>query len=124
MALKQAPQDAAIHFNLACSYSIMENKEESFYHLSKAVEHGFKDVERFKTHEALAYLRIQDNWEDFVAQGYTLSGPKQDETKETPVPEEINDQLLDQLNKLKELRDRGLLTQEEFTEQRERLGNV
>jgi len=54
--------DIATHFNIACAFSIMENKEKSFYHLSKAVELGFRDFEKIKTHDALAYLRIQDEF--------------------------------------------------------------
>jgi len=124
-ALKVAPSDPATHFNLACAYSLTENKEESFYHLSKAVKHGFTDLDRISTHEALAYMRIQDNWTDFAERGYTLAGEKQSEQNHQPHEhshdDEVSSNLLDQLNKLKDLRDRGLLTQDEFMTQKEKL---
>ena len=111
--------DVATHFNIACAYSIMENKEKAFFHLSKAVELGFKDFEKIKTHDALAYLRIQDEFETFVQNNYQL--------KEGAVAqqEKIAHQgdLLEQLNKLAELREKGLLTEEEFVLQKRKLLN-
>ena len=32
-ALEISPNDVAVHFNLACAYSLTEKAEESFYHL-------------------------------------------------------------------------------------------
>lgn len=109
--------DVATHFNIACAYSIMENKEKSFYHLSKAVELGFRDFEKIKTHDALAYLRIQDDFENFVQNNYKLkAGSSAQQEKITE-----NGDLLEQLNKLAELRQKGLLTEEEFVLQKRKL---
>ena len=71
-ALTIDDQDIATHFNIACAYSIMEEKEKSFFHLSKAVQLGYSDHEKIQTHDALAYLRIQDEFEGFVQNGYKL----------------------------------------------------
>lgn len=109
--------DVATHFNIACAYSIMEKKEKSFYHLSKAVELGFRDFEKIKTHDALAYLRIQDEFETFVQNNYKLkagSSAQQEKIIE-------HGDLLEQLNKLAELREKGLLTEEEFVLQKKKL---
>jgi tetratricopeptide (TPR) repeat protein len=109
--------DVATHFNIACAYSIMENKEKSFYHLSKAVELGFRDFEKIKTHDALAYLRIQDDFENFVQNNYKFkSGSSTQQEKITE-----HGDLLEQLNKLAELREKGLLTEEEFVLQKKKL---
>lgn len=109
--------DVATHFNIACAYSIMENKEKSFYHLSKAVELGFRDFEKIKTHDALAYLRIQDDFETFVQNNYKLkAGSSAQQEKITE-----HGDLLEQLNKLAELREKGLLTEEEFVLQKKKL---
>ena len=116
-ALTINDQDIATHFNIACSYSIMEEKEKAFFHLSKAVELGYSDTEKIKTHDALAYLRIQDEFEGFVQNGYKLkagSGAQQEQLT-------ANNDLLEQLNKLAELREKGLLTQEEFELQKKKL---
>jgi len=109
--------DVATHFNIACAYSIMENKDKAFYHLSKAVDLGFSDKEKIKTHDALAYLRIQDEFEIFVQNGYKVK------TGTVPQQEKItqNNDLLEQLNKLAELREKGLLTEEEFVLQKRKL---
>jgi hypothetical protein len=109
--------DIATHFNIACAFSIMENKEKSFYHLSKAVELGFRDFEKIKTHDALAYLRIQDEFETFVQNNYKLkAGSSAQQEKITE-----HGDLLEQLNKLAELREKGLLTEEEFVLQKKKL---
>ena len=109
--------DVATHFNIACAYSIMEDKDKAFFHLSKAVALGFSDKEKIKTHDALAYLRIQDEFESFVQNGYKMtSGAVPPEEKITQ-----NNDLLEQLNKLAELREKGLLTEEEFVLQKRKL---
>lgn len=109
--------DVATHFNIACSYSIMENKDKAFFHLSKAVEFGFSDFEKIKTHDALAYLRIQDEFEMFVQNNYKLKPGSASQGEKI----NQNNDLLEQLNKLAELREKGLLTEEEFVAQKRRL---
>lgn len=116
-------KDIAVHFNLACAYSISEEAENALFHLDKAVEYGFVDFKRIKDHDALAFLRIQPEFEQFAKNGYRLNKP---EPKSEPkqeikriIPESNN--LLDQLKKLGELRDKGLLTDEEFNVQKQRL---
>ena len=109
--------DVPTHWNIACALSIMEEKDRAFYHLSKAIELGFKDFEKIKTHDDLAYLRIQDEFETFVQNGYKLKpGGTAQQEKITQ-----NSDLLEQLNKLAELREKGLLTEEEFVLQKKKL---
>jgi len=116
-ALTIDDQDIATHFNIACAYSIMEEKEKSFFHLGKAVELGYADHEKIKTHDALAYLRIQDEFEGFVKNGYKLGSGESSQQEQLTA----NNDLLEQLNKLAELREKGLLTQEEFELQKRKL---
>ena len=117
-ALEIDAQDISVHFNIACAYSLTEEKEKSFFHLNKAVEYGFKDFERIKTHDALAYIRIQPEYDEFENNGFKLGASEV--TKPTASPEE-NAKLLDQLKQLAELRERGLLTEEEFAMQKKKL---
>ena len=112
-------QDVAIHFNLACAYSLTEQTEKSFEHLAQAVKYGFTDFEKIKTHDALAFVRIQDELEEFVKKGYKWPLSTQQVQTKDKIKE--NDDLLEQLNKLGELRERGLLTEEEFNMQKKRL---
>jgi len=117
-ALQINPKDIAVHFNLACAYSLTEQKEKAFEHLDKAAALGFTDFGKIKTHDALAYLRIQDEFEEFEKNRYRL-GKKAKENKPGNVLESQN--LLEQLKKLAELREQGLLTEEEFSLQKKRL---
>lgn len=116
-ALEINPKDIAVHFNLACAYSLTEEKEDAFYHLGEAVENGFNDYKRIKKHDALAYLRIQDEFELFERNGFKLNRaeekPKEAENQEPD--------LLEQLKRLGELRERGLLTDDEFQVQKKKL---
>ena len=120
-ALKIDSKDAAIHFNIAASYSINEEKEKAYHHLSQAVSYGMNDVDKIQSHEAFAYLRIQDDWQAFVDNGFkTTQAPKSiaPESADSLLEDDV---LLAQLNKLKELRDKGLLTDAEYSLQKERL---
>jgi TM2 domain-containing membrane protein YozV len=118
-ALKISPRDVAVHFNLACAYSLTENTDKALEHLDKAVGFGFNDFKRIKEHDALAYLRVQPQFEEFERNGFRLVQPLT--AAQEPVLDLNNDTLLEQLKRLGELRDRGLLTEEEFAIQKKKL---
>ncbi len=113
-ALEEQPNSPAILFNLACCFSMVEDSETAFSYLESAVRNGFDKTQKIHTHDALAYLRIQSKFEDFVSNGYRVEKPLQ------ALPAEEND-LLTQLAKLGELRDKGLLSEDEFTIQKKKL---
>jgi len=119
-ALEIAPKDIAVHFNLACAYSLNEQTPKALYHLDKAVLFGFDDFKRIKEHDALAFIRIQPEFEEFEANNFRLiaqlEAPKED------LLDTASD-LLEQLKKLGELREKGLLTDEEFSAQKKKLLN-
>lgn len=117
-AIEINPKDIPTHFNLACAYSLTEQKEEAYKHIDRAVSLGFKDFEKIKTHDAFAYIRIQEDFEAFEKNGYRLSA-KMDIPQATD--EQVDPLLLERLKKLAELRDRGILTEEEFLIQKEKL---
>lgn len=134
-ALEISPKDIAVHFNLACAYSLNEKADLAFSHLDKAVRLGFDDMKRIKEHDALAFLRIQDDFEAFEKNNFRLPADMVEEQFLEEVDEETNStqsdeeeetlegssDLLEQLNKLSELRKKGLLTEEEFTVQKRKL---
>ena len=126
-ALQINYQDVAVHFNLACAYSINEDKESSFFHLDKSVEYGFLEFDKIKSHDALSFLRIQPEYEAFISNGFRLNGKNQtsvervNTVKEEKISTAQSSDLLDQLKKLGDLRERGLLTDEEFQTQKEKL---
>ena len=69
------PKDNTTLFNLACCYSILEEKDKAFEYLSRAFAAGLKDAEKIKKHDGLAHLRVQPEWEDFVNNGYKVAEP-------------------------------------------------
>ena len=105
-----------------------EQKELAYHHISKAVKLGFNDFKRIETHDDLAYVRIQPEFEAFKKSQYQVNpfeSPAQQEEKQL-VDETIeqlpqDDKLLSQLNKLAELRKKGLLSEEEFMMERKKL---
>ncbi len=146
-ALNVEPRDVALHWNIACAYSMEEQVNESLFHLSRAVELGFVDFNRIKTHDALAFVRSTDDFDVFVKNGYKLTkeiqvetskeeapqpvvqqldAPKQNLLEELPeIPEEKEEEvpadLLEQIQKLSELRDKGYLSEEEFAMQKKKI---
>ncbi len=125
-ALDLKPEDPAMHFNLACCHSKLREPIDAFFHLEKAVEYGFDDLDKIHTHEALAFLRTLEDFDLFVSNGYQskpLDLPQLDRKDELLEQLEQNQsqQLLDKLKELADLRDKGILTEEEFAEQKRRL---
>jgi len=131
-SLNKNYESASTHFNLACSYSMLEQAEDAYFHLEKAVKFGFDDFNRIDRHNSLQFLRQDEEFERFVRNGYQRNYPlpipqQQEDDREMPQhmqlqpqPEEQND-LLDQLMQLGELREKGLLSEEEFERRKQRL---
>lgn len=120
--------DVALHWNIAAAYSLTEKKDKAFFHLNRAVELGFNDFEKIQTHDDLAFLRIQPEFDDFKANGYKLSDQQARQSRESKrldaaeQTENLTDDiLLSQLNKLAELRKKGLLSEQEFVTERKKL---
>jgi len=126
--LKIEPEDVALHFNLACAYSLMEDKEEAFKHIDLAVDYGLKDTDKILKHDDLAFLRIQPEFEEFKNNDFQVSGrrrrqaPSQTTTQQgSQERKPMDDILLAQLNRLMELRKKGVLTEQEFTRERKKI---
>lgn len=111
--LSMDPKDSGTHFNLACAYSLTEQKEKAFDHLSKAVQFGMNDIQKIMTHDDLAFVRIQPEFEKLKSSGFRYSMENQNDDKP--------DALLHQLQKLSELRNRGVLSEEEFHMERKKV---
>jgi len=145
-ALQINNRDIAIHFNLACAYSLTEQKKKAFIHIHQAVVLGFNDFERIHTHESLAFLRIQPEYLAFKETDYKvlpeslIREEDQDELEEAPsTPNGTTDQqkteapmlnpapdnnLLEEIERLDTLRDLGVLNDEEYLEQKAKLENL
>lgn len=112
-AIELDDMDIAVHFNLACSYSLNEDKNRGYYHLNRAVELGFNDYDRILEHDALAYLRIQENWEEFRLSGFRSNLKS--------LGEGSQNNLLDELKRLDKMKDEGYLSKDEFRVKKEEL---
>lgn len=120
--LKIEPNDLALLFNMACAYSLLESKEEAYRHLALAVENGFTDYEKIQSHDDLAFVRIQPEYDDFKAGGFKLNASTQKSSTDKVLSNEpMDDVLLSQLNRLMELRKKGVLTENEFVLERKKI---
>ncbi|NJB86184.1 tetratricopeptide (TPR) repeat protein [Lewinella marina] len=133
-ALGKNPRDVAAHFNIACAYSVEEEADRAFYHLDRAVALGFDDFDRIRNHDSLAYLRIQPAFPAFERNNFRLATAEPQrvpntedplvasDTEGAPAPAApVHDELLEQLQRLARLREKGLLTEVEFATQKRRL---
>ncbi|MBP7272904.1 MAG: NINE protein [Saprospiraceae bacterium] len=118
-SLQIDPQDKATHFNIACAYSLNEQADLAFWHLDCAVQFGFRDFDKIKTHDALAFVRIQEEFITFANGGYRLSPEKRNMQGGGSVSTSTD--FLEQIKQLGELRDSGVLTEEEFVLQKKKL---
>ncbi|MEO6189700.1 MAG: NINE protein [Saprospiraceae bacterium] len=93
-ALDKNPNDIAIHFNLACAYSLNENAIEAFRHLDRSMALGFKEGTKILEQDELAYIRIIPVFEKFKANSFRLTQVMVDELKsrEINLLEEIKTQ--------------------------------
>jgi TM2 domain-containing membrane protein YozV len=112
--LELAPNDAATHFNIACAYSLTEKKEKAFEHISLSVQHGLKDVSNILSHDDLAYVRIQPEFENFKNSGFRNAYASSGQPGKP-------DALLQQLQQIADLRSRGLISDEEFNLERKKI---
>lgn len=119
-ALELAPKNAAIHFNLACAYSLSEKTDRSIYHLEEAVRTGFDDFEKIKTHDALAYLRIQPEFNTFES-NRQKAAPKQVNSENNDNLLDSTPDLLDQLKQLQLMRQTGQITEKVFQNEKRKL---
>lgn len=136
--------DAGTHFNLACSYAQLGQFGEALRHLELSVTFGLPKPERIEKHPALAALRKHSSYATFRANNFRrlnlieLTTPAEKPTSEiveevledfsTPPPASFSSDarppgpdLLEQITRLRELHDAGILTQLEYQTQKEKL---
>lgn len=124
--IKLEPHDISLHFNMASAYSLLENKEAAYKYLARAVELGFADFNKIDTHDDLAFLRIQEDFEAFKNSGFKNANATQrnqatQSRTTTSAKEPVDDVLLSQLNRLMELRKKGVLTENEYLVERKKI---
>lgn len=106
-ALALQPNYANAQYNLACFYSRLENRAEAFKYLALAIENGYHNFEEIQSDPDLEFLRHQFEYPEFVAKGYKYPQSPTDSTD-----------IVGKLEKLAALKEKGLLSDSEFQEQR------
>jgi tetratricopeptide (TPR) repeat protein len=124
-ALDIEPGSPAALFNIACSYSMLNEASSAYAYLSLAVENGFSDFAKLEQHQALQYLRDRTDYRAFVDNGYKVVGqlpePQADLIEEL---QNFNPSILDKIEVLGEKLESGELSREEFeAEKRKILGH-
>ncbi len=119
-AIDLDPTSQKVHWKLACCYSLLEDAERSLYHLEQSIINGFGDFSQIKEEDALAYLRIQPEFNTFESNGFR-STPST--ALESPKENLLNSEtdLLDQLKKLHALKEKGQLTESAFQKEKRKL---
>lgn len=137
-ALDIRADDPGLHFNLACTFAQLRKLPPALRHLELAISYGLPDPERIEQHAALEWLRAQPAYTSFRQNNYRqlnlLAPPDrattaQEAALQLPDLEQLPKQesersssdLLHRLQTLGELRERGIITAEEFAVQKQKL---
>ncbi|MGI8470516.1 MAG: TPR end-of-group domain-containing protein [Pyrinomonadaceae bacterium] len=99
------------NYYLAQLYSVKENKGKAFAHLSLAIEQGFKDFTEMNSAPRLNFLRSQPEFREYARNGYKFSSVKSSD----------NEDFITKLERLGKLKSEGLITEEEYVEQKSKL---
>lgn len=137
-ALAVSASDPGVHFNLACAHSKTHRLIPALHHLELSVSYGLPNPERIDQHPALDWLRAQPAYATFKQQNFrqTVVIPSAFPTQAAKVEEEKvagldlpdissvptdDDDLVTRIRKLGKLREQGILTEAEFSEQKEKI---
>ena len=71
-ALQYKPKDVTAFWNLSCCYSVLEQKQEAFQALEKAVALGL-DTKKIASANELAFVRLQPEFSAFAENRYKLT---------------------------------------------------
>lgn len=108
--LSLQPFAPTTNYYLATLYSVKGNRDKAFTHLTLAVEQGFKDFAAINSSDRLNFLRSQPNFREYVRNGYKF-----------PSVKATSEDAITKLDKLGKLKTEGLITEEEYAEQKRKL---
>ena len=63
-AVRLAPNDPLLHFNLACFYSLSYKKREALHHLEEAIKKGYKNQSRIVNDQDLKNIRNMKEFDE------------------------------------------------------------
>ncbi|MDT0646327.1 SHOCT domain-containing protein [Zunongwangia sp. F260] len=97
------------YYRLATLHSIRSDKESAFLCLEKAVSLGYSNFDKLNKDPNLEWLRRRPEWEQFRTAGYKKTSS--------------NSGYINELNELSNLRDKGIITEDEFIAKKQRILN-
>jgi tetratricopeptide (TPR) repeat protein len=107
------PNERNLHFNVASIYSLLNDKENSFLHLKRAIDLGYSNFSKIKSSEDLIWLRQQTEFSSFFTHALPINST-----------EKTAQNYLDDLKKLADLKANEVITEKEFeTEKLKLLSN-
>jgi tetratricopeptide (TPR) repeat protein len=120
------PDEGIHHFNLACCYSQLQNPG-ALKQIELAVSKGYTNFDKIKTYEYLNWIRKQENFDAFIQRGkkifkhfgqrgYSMEAL---ETKKNNFSD--SEDPIKKLEKLIAIKDKGLLTPEEFNDLKKKI---
>jgi len=121
-ALQYDYNDPQTHFMLACCHSLNKDAKQAYFHLASAVDFGFQEFEEIYHNEALEWLRNLPDFDAFVQNGYRqlayLSKPEPDLLESKSYYDAT---VLDRIADLGELLERGVISKDDFENQKKTL---
>lgn len=118
-AVSIQPYNNKLYYNLACIYSTKQDIDNCLLNMQKAIENGYSDFNKINGYANLAWMRNHEKYKLFVANAYRLStvsnAPPVQESKS------LDHHKIEALEKLASLKEKGILTEEEFAEQKKKI---
>ncbi len=121
-AVRINPQYGLAYYNLACYYGILKMIGPSFKYLSMAVENGYSDFQKIAADPDLAILHSHPDYPSFANNGYKFISSFNTIGHQSH-QNDINVDIIDKIERLSSLKDNGILTEEEFKSQKNKLLN-
>jgi tetratricopeptide (TPR) repeat protein len=109
-ALQLDSENPTIHYNLASLYSLKGDEENTFFHIKRAVEEGYKNYDAFQKNSDFEFIRNCPKFNDFVNNGYKF------EKDDAIVSDKYSE-----LEKISVLKEKGILTEDEFISEKNKI---
>ncbi len=62
---KLCPDDPVVLYNLACSYSLLNERDKALLHIKRAIRFGYKDFDHLEKDNDLANLRDDGRFKEY-----------------------------------------------------------
>ena len=119
-AATMQPFNNKLYYNMVCIYSSKQDIDNCLIYMQRAIESGYTDFNKINSYANLAWMRNHEKYKIFASNGYRVASVKTE-----PVPIQGNKSFdhnkIEALEKLAGLKERGIITDEEFAEQKKKI---